>query len=183
MKLWQRVEPTTTQKVGFRTIVEKTFTQPDGRQFSATTVNAEGLETVAVLALTPENKVIIARQFRAGPEIIMDELPGGFVDKGEDKTIAAARELLEETGYVPGELKFLGTAHYEAYTNTDRQCFVALNCTPSGSGQQLDEHEFIEVDLISIEQLLKNAKTGIMTDLGPILMAYDLLTELQKKAS
>ncbi|HSX07835.1 MAG TPA: NUDIX hydrolase [Candidatus Saccharimonadales bacterium] len=183
MKLWQRVEPTTTQKVGYRTIVEKTFVQPDGQRFTATTVNAEGLETVAVLALTPDNKVIIARQFRAGPEIIMDELPGGFVDKGEDKAAAAARELLEETGYVPGELKFLGTAHYEAYTNTDRQCFLALNCTPTGDGQQLDEHEFIEVRLITIKQLIENAKAGVMTDLGPVLMAYDLLLELQKAAA
>jgi 8-oxo-dGTP pyrophosphatase MutT (NUDIX family) len=58
-----------------------------------------------VLALTPENKVILAQQFRPGPEQLLLEMPGGCVDAGEAVEAAIRRELLEETGYT-------GSFHY-----------------------------------------------------------------------
>ena len=57
---------------------------------------ADGVHTIAV---TPDDKVVLVRQFRAGSRRDSLETPGGLLEPGEDPGEAGARELLEETGY------------------------------------------------------------------------------------
>jgi ADP-ribose pyrophosphatase len=176
--MWERIKPTIVSKIGYRVIISKMFRLPSGIVGNFETVNAEHWQGVSVIAITDDNKIIIVRQFRPGPEKIMDELPSGFVDDGEDAASAASRELLEEAGYEAGTMTFLGTMYYDAYTNGRRQCFLATGCKLSEHGALPGEHEFIEIDLISVDQLLDNARSGKMTDPGTVLLAYD---ELQKR--
>jgi ADP-ribose pyrophosphatase len=63
---------------------------------------ADGVHTIAV---TPEDQVVLVRQFRAASHRDSLETPGGLLEPGEDPAEAGARELLEETGYAgdPGE--------------------------------------------------------------------------------
>lgn len=128
---------------------------------------------VCVLALTPDNQVIIAKQFRPGPGKVLYELPGGASDKGEMALDSAARELLEETGY-KGELEFVGSTFIEAYTNFYRQCFVARNCVKVAE-QQLDETEFIDVELVDIETFRRLLRSGEMTDVDGAYLCLDHL--------
>ena len=66
-------------------------------------------DAVHVVALTPDDEVLLVRQFRAGSGRDSLEIPGGLVDPGEDPCAAGARELLEETGYAGDPPEFLGT--------------------------------------------------------------------------
>jgi 8-oxo-dGTP pyrophosphatase MutT (NUDIX family) len=54
---------------------------------------------VHVIAVTPDDRVVLVRQFRAGSRRDSLETPGGLLEPGEDPGEAGARELLEETGY------------------------------------------------------------------------------------
>ncbi|MBP9852649.1 MAG: ADP-ribose pyrophosphatase [Patescibacteria group bacterium] len=176
---WERIEPTNTEKVAWRTIVTKHFRLPDGTVHEYGTKDAENGHCVATVALTATNEVILARQFRPGPEKIFYELPGGESEDGEQHIEAAKRELLEETGYQVGQIVHVGDCYKDAYTNTIWHYFLATNCTPHAEGQQTEATEFIQVELVSIDGLMLHARQAEMTDVEGVFLAYDKLMELK----
>jgi len=64
---------------------------------------------VNVVPVTPDEQVVMVRQYRHGSREITLEIPGGIVDPGEEPVAAAARELLEETGYRAESIRALGS--------------------------------------------------------------------------
>lgn len=185
-KKFTRIEPTTIMEVGDRfkrQSVVKRYRDSDGFEHEFTTYGKEGERAGAVIALTPDNQVIVTRQFRAGPEKWLDELPGGGIESGEDPQVGVMRELREETGYVPGEVKFLGEGIGHAYTNTHWWYYLATNCTPHSDGMAQDEEERLQgahVHLISIDELIKNAQAASLTDPVAVLQAYEILQTLKR---
>lgn len=64
---------------------------------------------VNVVALTADQQLVFVRQWRHGTESVTLEVPGGMVDPGETPIEAAARELLEESGFAGRDLQHIGT--------------------------------------------------------------------------
>lgn len=54
---------------------------------------------IAIVALTPDGRLPLVRQFRPALECFTWELPAGLVDPGEEPAETCRRELMEETGY------------------------------------------------------------------------------------
>ena len=68
-------------------------------------------EWVNVIPVLGDGRVVLIRQWRYGIAAPCLEIPGGMVDPEENADEAAARELLEETGYHARKLKRLGITH------------------------------------------------------------------------
>ncbi len=154
-----------------RKIDKVIFRMPDGKEKDFY-IKKEG-PAVCILAITSESKVILVRQFRPGPKKILDELPGGYIDKGETPEQAANRELLEETGY-RGKATLVSKVLDCAYSTMERFCVVVTSCKKV-SKQKLDKNEYAEVLLFSISDFRKLLKSGQNTDIEIGYIGLDYL--------
>jgi 8-oxo-dGTP pyrophosphatase MutT (NUDIX family) len=83
-----------------------------------------------VVALTPDRRIVLVRQYRYGLKAVHFELPGGVVDPGEQPATAARRELLEETGFGGGDWEpFLALSANPALQTNLTHTYLATGVT------------------------------------------------------
>lgn len=170
ISVWKKLREG-SERIRHRKLLHRFFQLPDGREVEYTI--KDECAAVCILALTSDRKVILAKQFRAGPEKILLELPGGAVDADEEPIMAACRELLEETGF-KGEMKFVNSNLVCAYSTGVRYNFVATDCIKVG--EPLDgESEFTEVELLSLEDFRQHLRSGQLTDVATGYAGLDYL--------
>ena len=104
---------------------------------------------VAVVCIDEStNEIILVAQSRPVVDSITFELPAGHIDKDEWPRVAAARELLEETGIKvePKYLHELPTVFTSPGFTNERFYFFYIELNGIESGEQsLDDDEFINV--------------------------------------
>lgn len=172
-KKWQEVTRKMEYKKYSHTIERRDYRMPDG-EIRDYYVHIES-PAVCVLALTPDNYVITVPQYRPGPNAILREIPGGNIDEGEGPIEAGHRELLEETGYAGTLLAdWVGTWEADAYTELNRNVIIVTNCKKVAE-QQLEQTEFIEVELVTLPDFIAQVRTGKLTDTAGALLALDHL--------
>ena len=141
---WKILDETTVIKDSWIDMRASTCQLPGGMVIAPFYVNHLP-DFAVVVAVTPEHRVIMVRQYRHGVEKVLLELPAGCIEAGEDPKDGAARELLEETGYKAGSLEFLFKIAPNASNCTSyAQCYLARNVFPAAP-QNLDETEALEV--------------------------------------
>ncbi|MGJ9382444.1 NUDIX hydrolase [Salipaludibacillus sp. CF4.18] len=124
-------------------------TLPNGKESKREVVHHPG--AVAVIAFTPENKLILVRQFRKPLEKVLAEIPAGKLEKGEDPLECAKRELEEETG-VQAENWTKLHSFYTSPGFADELVHVYL-AEGLGEGMvNMDEDEFVERIDVTLEE-------------------------------
>lgn len=86
-------------------------------------------ESVAVLPITKDGRILLIKNFRHGARGWGLEIPKGGIEDGESASEAARRELFEETGYTSTRLEELGEyCDSPAVLCGSLKCFVAFDC-------------------------------------------------------
>jgi ADP-ribose pyrophosphatase len=132
---------------------------------------------VTILALDPEERVLLVRQWRTPTGGSLLELPAGTLDPAdgggtEDPAGAAARELEEETGYRAGRWQKLAefwTA--PGFTTELMHLYLATDLVPAEADGRLgpDEDEHLELEAIPWREAVDLAEQGTIRDAKSIV--------------
>jgi len=127
---------------------------------------------IAIVALTPDGRIPIVRQYRPALEQFTWELPAGMVDKGETAVDCCRRELMEETGFRSVTVHALGS--YAPCTarlsNRVHSFFVAT----AARAEQPASEAGIELRLVTPAELSALIQSGdfvLQLHIGAILLA------------
>jgi len=75
-------------------------------------IQAPPANVVKIIAVRQDGKILILRRSRVISITRQNDLPGGIVDKGEDRVEAIRRETEEETGLKLNKLESLGNTSF-----------------------------------------------------------------------
>jgi ADP-ribose pyrophosphatase len=115
---------------------------------------------VNIIALTPDDRVVLLRQYRPGADRICLEIPGGMIDPGEDPLAAAQRELVEETGYTaPRWHRLAATRPNPAIQTNTLHSFLAVDAAPTAA-QHLDRNEHVAVETRPLADIGRAIRAG-----------------------
>ena len=118
-------------------------------------------DAVHVIAETPDRRLVLVRQFRAGSGRDSLEPPGGLLEPGEDPRAAGARELLEETGYAGDSAVLVGSAWSNPSITTSRINTVYIANARKVSEPTPDAIEEVTIELVparAIPRLIRQGK-------------------------
>jgi 8-oxo-dGTP pyrophosphatase MutT (NUDIX family) len=118
---------------------------------------------VNVLAVTPEDHLVLVRQFRFGSNDFSLELPGGVIEAGEEPVAAGLRELREETGFGGGPARQLGAVSPNPAFMDNRCHYVLVAGAVPTAPTDWDADEEIAVVTAPVATVLTWARTGVIT--------------------
>jgi 8-oxo-dGTP pyrophosphatase MutT (NUDIX family) len=118
---------------------------------------------VNVIALTPDHRIVLVRQFRYGINGFSLEIPGGVMEAGEEPMAAGVRELQEETGYTGAPARMLGSVHPNPAIQSNRCHFVFVEQASLTAPLAWDADEEIGVAALPVEEVFALAQSGGIT--------------------
>lgn len=133
----------------------------DGYTYERELIHHPG--AVAMLPFADDGDIYLVKQYRAGSDADMLELPAGQIEPGEELEVCARRELQEEIGRYPEELEKLGGFYVGAsYTTEFITIFVARGLRESRLPG--DDDERIEVVKMPFDEAVQMAYRNEITD-------------------
>jgi ADP-ribose pyrophosphatase len=117
----------------------------------------------AVVPFLDRERIVMLRQFRHAAGGVIWEVPAGKLDKGEDPTLCAARELEEETGYRAGRIERTGSVlTTPGFTDERIHLFCAYDLVEGKA--KPEPHEVLQSEIVPFERALGMIESGEICD-------------------
>ena len=165
-----------SRKIGYRgrvyTVVVDQVREPGGVTALREIIRHHG--SVVVLALDDSSsppRVLLERQYRYAADEFLWELPAGHIDPGEKSTVAAKRELLEETGFTAKRWKRVLKFYVSpGILDETMEVFLATGLTEGNA--QLEEDERIQTKFFPLPEALQMAQDGTIRDAKTLVSLF-----------
>ena len=135
--------------------------QHDGKQFMREIVEHNG--GVGVVAVNKEGKLLLVTQYRKPFEEMLMEIPAGKLEKGENPYDCAARELEEETGFIPDALDLMAVIYPSPGFLTEKLYIYFCNKMSKGK-INFDEGEHLITQQVDYETAVSKVYSGEIKD-------------------
>jgi 8-oxo-dGTP pyrophosphatase MutT (NUDIX family) len=172
MKPWRRTETDRLHACRVFDLDRIRYVPPeggDGRWYYV----IDAPDWINVIPVAADGHVLMVRQFRFGIAQPTLEIPGGMCDGDEDPIEAAARELLEETGYRAGRIEEIGWVHPNPPIQNNRcHTYLARDLELDGSADA-DSDEQIEVVKVPLDEVPPMLVDGTITH-ALVLAAFQM---------
>ena len=127
---------------------------------------------VAIVAIDPNDQVLLVRQFRLAAGRVLLEIPAGTLDRDvatgdiESPDAAAARELEEETGYRAGSWQKLASFWTApGFATEHMHLYLATELVPAHEDRLgPDEDEWLQLDRLPFDEAVAAVEQGVIAD-------------------
>lgn len=131
--------------------------------------NLDGSAAI-ILPITKDNNVVLIVESRVFTKrTVAVSIPAGYIEKNEESSISALRELKEEIGYDSKKLISLGGFYQDmGCSEAFNECFIALDCEKVDY-QNLDDSEYIRYFECTFEEALELIEMNYIQDGNTII--------------
>ncbi len=148
-------------KGGIFTIKQDVITLPNGKNATRDILLHNGAS--AVLPIDNNGNIILVRQHRHPVNDFVLEMPAGKLELNEDPKECAIRELEEEIGYKSNDFSFMFKTYIAVgYSSEVIHIYLAKDLVKTK--QNLDEDEFLDIEVYSLEKALEMINDGTILD-------------------
>lgn len=109
---------------------------------------------VGIVAVNDKGEIIMVKQYRKPLDKVLLEIPAGKLEKGEEPINCGIRELEEETGYKPLDMKLINVIYTSPGFSNERLYIFFCNKMIK-TKTNFDEDEIIEIEYIPYEKALE----------------------------
>lgn len=176
LKKWKLLTSKDVSPSKWFPLEQRSYQMPNGQQvddFFVTTL----ADSVHVVSITTEGKVVLIKMYKQGVDEIMIQFPAGrYEAKHADHRDAAVRELAEEAGIkvAPEELEYIGKLALMTTKASEVCHFYFVKDVIINTSQNLDETEQIEVITLTPSEIDAAIADGTIWD-APCIAGWQLV--------
>jgi ADP-ribose pyrophosphatase len=167
MAVWETLDSRTLWQSRWYNLRQDRLRTPAGHEFTYTLVDHPG--AVWVVPVTTDGQVVLVRQYRYTVDQFCMEVPAGGMSPDLTPEEVARCELLEEVGGTAAELRYVGQ-FYTSNGISNEVAYVYLATGVELGEAQRELTELMEIRLVPVEEALRMAREGEITD-GPSALA------------
>ncbi len=154
--------------------------EPSGVRATREVITHPG--SVVVLPVLPDGRIVLIRQFRYAAKQYLWELVAGRIDGGETPKVAAARELIEETGYRAKRFRvFLDVFPTPGFLEERMFILLAVGLT-AGEAQPEEDEKIVSrpYNRKELEEMIRGGKLRDAKSVAGILYYFRFLAPAKR---
>jgi len=173
---WIKVKSVVILKTPFFTLYRRDFCRPDGSLIKDYYL-MEKPESVHIIPIKRDGKVVLLKHYRPGPNKFSLELPAGYIKDNETLEEACQRELIEETGYRAQHFLYVSDFTEDTSRVIGYRChlFIAYELNKAEKRDFTPETKDIEITEMPLKKAIRKIEKTKKKDL--ILTAGLLLAQ------